>query len=161
MVVSIDRRIGFLFAGFLTLLALAGARAAWLATVKGGKLQTAARSQQGADNTVPARRGTIVDRHGVELAVSEPAADVSATPYLVKDPVAAARKLAPLLGLTEDDVVRALARRDTGFVYLARKLRADRAQQVADLKIAGIAETQTTSRAYPRDWLASQVLGTV
>ena len=83
MAVSIDRRIGFLFAGFLALLAIAGTRAAWLATVKGHTLQNAARTQQVADNTVPARRGTIVDRHGIELAVSESAADVSATPYLV------------------------------------------------------------------------------
>src|SRR3954454_15342913 len=161
MVVSIDRRIGFLFAGFLTLLALAGARAAWLATVKGGKLQTAARSQQVADNTVPAKRGTIVDRRGVELAVSEPASDVSATPCLVKDPVAAARKLAPILQRPEDVLVRALARRNTGFVYLARTLPADRALQVSKLKIAGIDDTPTTRRTYPRDWLASQVLGTV
>src|SRR5690348_13591309 len=122
MVVSIDRRIGFLFAGFLVLLALAGTRAAWLATVKGHTLQSAARTQQVADNTVPARRGTIVDRHGIELAVSEPAADISATPYLVKDPVAAARKLAPILGKTEEDVVKLLATRETGFVYLARHL---------------------------------------
>src|SRR3954468_21195484 len=161
MVVSIDRRIGFLFAGFLTLLVLAGARATWLATVKGGKLQTAARSQQVADNTVPARRGAIVDRHGVELAVSEPASDVSATPYLVKDPVAAARKLAPILDASEDDVVKLLAQRNTGFVYLARQLSADKAQQIADLHLTGIDETPTTHRTYPREWLASQVLGSV
>src|SRR4051794_1944004 len=161
MVVSIDRRIGFLFAGFLTLLALAGARAAWLATVKGGKLQTAARSQQVADNTVPARRGAIVDRHGVELAVSEPASDVSATPYLVKDPVAAARKLSPILDKSEEDIVKLLAQRHTGFVYLARQLPADQAQQIANLHLTGIDETPTTRRTYPREWLASQVIGAV
>src|SRR3954468_20842316 len=127
MVVSIDRRIGFLFAGFLTLLALAGARAAWLATVKGGKLQTAARSQQVADNAVPARRGTIVDRHGVELAVSEPASEVSATPSPAKDPGAAARNPARSLEKSEEDVLKLLAQRHTGFVYLARQLPADQA----------------------------------
>src|SRR3954454_14148869 len=138
------RRIGILFALFFGLLAVAGVRAGYLATVRSGKLKHAARTQQSATQTIPARRGTIVDRRGTELAVSEPAADVSATPYIVKDPVGAARKLAPLLDMPEDQIVRDLARRDTGFVYLARKLRADRAQQVADLKIAGIDETQTT-----------------
>ena len=34
-----------------------------------------------------AKRGTITDRHGAELAVSEDAATVFATPFLVKDPV--------------------------------------------------------------------------
>ena len=71
---------------------------------------------------VPARRGAIIDRHGVALAVSEPADDVSATPYLVKDPVRAAAKLAPLLGVDEGELVKKLARRDTGFVYLARRV---------------------------------------
>ncbi len=157
----IARRIGLLFGCFFVLLALAGARTAYLATVKGGSLKHAAATQQTDTLTVPARRGAIVDRHGTELAVSEPADDVSATPYLVKDPVGTARKIAPLLGRPEDEVVRALARRDTGFVYLARKLPADRAQRIADLKIEGLALTPTTKRVYPRDWLASQVLGAV
>jgi cell division protein FtsI (penicillin-binding protein 3) len=157
----IARRIGLLFAMFLGLLVVAGLRAAWLGTVKGQSLTHAARTQQTADITVPAPRGTIVDRRGVELAVSEPADDVSATPYLVKDPIAAARSLSPILDKTEDELVRLLARKDTGFVYLARKLPADQAQAIADLKIAGIDETPTTLRNYPRNWLASQVLGAV
>src|SRR6476469_3617821 len=157
----VARRIGILCALFLGLLATAGARAVWLGTVKGSSLQHAAKSQQTADITVPARRGTIVDRSGTELAVSEPAADVSATPYLVKDPVGAARKLAPILDRSEDELVRLLARKDTGFVYLGRKVPADQAQAIADLKLAGIDETPTTRRIYPRNWLASQVLGVV
>lgn len=158
---QVATRIGWLFALFLALLTLAVAKAGWMATVRGGSLRSAAHTQQVADVSVPARRGTIVDRRGIELAVSEPASDISATPYLVKDPVAAARKLAPLLDRPEDEVVKLLARRDTGFVYLARKLPADKAQRIADLKIAGIDETPTTRRTYPRDWLASQVLGAV
>src|SRR3954447_14890488 len=157
----ISRRIGFLFAAFLILLPPAGARATWLATVKAGKLKSAAHTQQVADLTLPAKRGTILDRHGIELAVSEPASDISATPYLVKDPVGVARKLAPILDKTEDQLVRLLATRDSGFVYLARQLPADQAQQIADLKITGIDETPTTRRTYPRSWLASQVLGGV
>ena len=157
----IARRIGLLFALFFGLLAVAGVRAGYLATVRGKSLQHAAKTQQTADLTIPARRGTILDRRGIELAVSESAEDISATPYLVKDPVDAARKLAPLLDTPEDELVRLLARKDTGFVYLARKLPADRALAVAKLKLAGIDQTETTRRIYPRDWLASQVLGTV
>jgi len=154
-------RIGLLFALFFSLLVIAGARAAWLGTVRGGQLETAARTQQVAILKVPARRGTIVDRRGIELAVSESAADVSATPYLVEDPAAAARRLAPLLDKSEDELVKLLARRDTGFVYLARKLPADQAQAVADLKLAGIEQQPTTRRVYPRRQLAAQVLGAV
>jgi cell division protein FtsI/penicillin-binding protein 2 len=157
----IARRIGILFALFLGLLVVAGLRATWLGTVKGDSLAKAAKTQQVADVTVPAKRGSIIDRRGMELAVSEAASDIHATPYLVEDPVAAARKLAPLLPLTEDEIVKRLATKESGFVYLARKLPADKAQAIADLKIAGIEQTATTRRTYPREWLASQVLGAV
>ena len=61
--------------------------------------------QQLTYEMVPAQRGTITDRNGVDLAVSEPAEDISATPYLVKDPLEAAQRLAPLLGQTQATVL--------------------------------------------------------
>jgi cell division protein FtsI (penicillin-binding protein 3) len=160
-VALIPRRIGLLFAIFLALLAAAGLRATWLGTVKGGTLRNAAATQQASEQHIPARRGAIVDRRGVELAVSEPADDVSATPYLIKDAAAAARKIAPIVGDPEEDVLKKLARRDTGFVYLARNLPSKRARQLEALKIPGLTLTPTNRRRYPREWLASQVLGTV
>ena len=157
----IQRRIGLLFAVFLGLLLVAGLRAMWLGTIKGGTLAKAAVTQQASDQHVPARRGTIVDRRGVELAVTEPADDISATPYLIKDPASVARKIAPLLGEPEADVLRKLARKDTGFVYLARTLPARKSRRIAEMDIDGLAFTPANRRVYPREWLASQVLGTV
>jgi cell division protein FtsI (penicillin-binding protein 3) len=160
-VVLVERRIGLLFAFFLTLICLAALRSLQLGTLKGGMLTKVAASQQVVEPVIPARRGTIVDRHGVELAVSQAADDVSATPYLIKDPVKAARRLAPLLGRPEADILKQLARRDTGFVYLARALPGDRADRVRRLAIAGVDLTPGQRRTYPRDYLASQVLGSV
>jgi len=93
--------------------------------------------------------------------VSEPADDVAVTPYLVKDAPRAARLLAPLLNASEDDLVRKLARRDTGFVYLARQLPAGRAAAIAKLAIPGVQLIPTSRRTYPRGWLAAQLLGGV
>jgi cell division protein FtsI (penicillin-binding protein 3) len=160
-VALLERRIGLLFGVFLGLLLLAGVRALWLGTVKGSRLAGVAASQQVTAAELPARRGTIVDRTGVDLAVSEPADDVSATPYLVRDPVKAAARLAPALGLDEGVLVRKLARRDTGFVYLARALPADQADRVRRLKLAGVQLTPNHARIYPRQFLASQLLGSV
>jgi cell division protein FtsI (penicillin-binding protein 3) len=160
-VALLERRIGLLFAAFLVLLVLAAGRALFLGTIKGSSLASAAASQQVSSLELPARRGTIVDRHGIELAVSEPADDVSATPYLVKDPVKTAAKLAPLLGVDEDTLVRKLARRDTGFVYLARAVPVSEAEPIGKAKLPGIQLTPTHRRAYPRGFLASQLLGSV
>jgi cell division protein FtsI (penicillin-binding protein 3) len=159
--VLVERRIGLLFAFFLMLLSIAALRALQLGTLKGGMLTRAAASQQVIRTVVPAHRGTITDRKGVELAVSQAADDVSATPYLVKDPNKTARALAPLLGVPEADLLEKLTRRDTGFVYLARHLPGDKADRIRRLNIAGIDLTPGQRRTYPRDYLASQVLGTV
>jgi cell division protein FtsI (penicillin-binding protein 3) len=160
-VALLERRIGLLFAVFLALLVLAGGRALFLGAIKGSSLASAATSQQVSSLELPARRGTIVDRNGSELAVSEPADDVSADPRFVKDPVKTAAKLAPLLGAKEDDLIKKLARRDTGFVYLARALPANQAEQVKKLDLPGIQLTDGHRRVYPRNELASQLLGHV
>ena len=126
----IERRIGLLFAVFLGLLVIGAGKAAWLGVVKAGTLKQAAATQQEADLVVPARRGAITDRTGTELAVSQPAMTIAATPYLIKDPTRVAARLSGLLDKPEDEILRQLARREF-------------------------------TRVYPREWMASQLLGSV
>ncbi|HEV3229508.1 MAG TPA: penicillin-binding protein 2 [Solirubrobacteraceae bacterium] len=156
-----ERRIGWLFATFLALLALAATRTAYLAAVKGHSLRRAAVTQQLTQVTVPAARGLIVDRHGVDLAVSEPADNVTATPYLVHDPVTVARRLAPLLNRSFDALLAQLTRRRSGFAYLARSVPAATGDAVARLHIGGITLLPVTRRDYPMGALASQLVGAV
>ena len=79
---------------------------------------------------MPARRGAITDRRGIELAVSQPAMTIAATPYLIKDAAEGGGQLAGVLDQPEDELLRKLARRDTGFVYLARHVPAARRRDV-------------------------------
>jgi cell division protein FtsI/penicillin-binding protein 2 len=155
-----ERRIGLLFTIFLALLLVAAARTTWLGGVRGPSLQRLASTQQVVQLNVPARRGAISDRHGIELAVSEPADDVAATPYLIKNKLQVAKRIAPLLGDTQDDVLRKLSAAG-GFVYLARNLPGDRSDKLRKLGIEGLQFIPGSRRDYPRRWLASQVLGVV
>jgi cell division protein FtsI (penicillin-binding protein 3) len=157
----VERRIGLLFALFLALLALAVVRATWLSTVKAGELSDRAVSQQVEDLDVPARRGTIVDRHGVELAVSEEAVTVFANPFLIKDPSRMAKRLSPLIGSPEQELLKKLADKKTGFVYLKRKLDPASGERIKKLKLEGIGTVSEPRRAYPQRALASQLLGSV
>lgn len=157
----IERRIGLLFAAFLVLLGIAGLRAGWLGTVRADELRSRALTQQEEEIVVPARRGTITDRHGLELAVSEDAITVFAHPFLIEDPVATARKLAPLLDRPEAEILEQIADDDVGFVYLRRKLDPAKGEQVAQLKLPGIGTVVEPRRQYPQKFLASQLLGTV
>jgi cell division protein FtsI (penicillin-binding protein 3) len=157
----VERRIGLLFALFLLLLGAATARAAWLGTVKSGSLGERAVQQQIEDLTVPAPRGTIMDRHGVDLAVSEDAVTVVAHPFLIDDPAAVATKLAPLVGRTKEELLEKLSDRDATYVYLRRRMDASLGQQIEDLGIEGIDTVVEPRRSYPQGHLAAQVLGMV
>ena len=156
-----DRRIGFIFLAFLGLLAIALLRATYLGAVRAPALRRAALTQQVTTTTIPAPRGTITDRDGVQLAISESADDIVADPYLIKNPASMAQKLAPLLGLPLDTVLTDVSKRHTGFVYLMHQLAGDRAQQIQDLHLDGITLIPQVTRVYPLSWAAAQVLGTV
>ena len=88
----IEKRVGLLFAAFALAFCVVMVRAAWLQTVKGGEYSADARSQQVATVEVPGIRGSILDRRGNALAVSEEAATIFATPYQVDDPPKAAEE---------------------------------------------------------------------
>jgi cell division protein FtsI/penicillin-binding protein 2 len=157
----VERRIGLLFALFLLLLSAATIRATWLGTVRAGALKKRALTQQVEHIDVPARRGTITDRHGVELAVSEDAVTVFANPFLIKNPARTAAKLAPIIHVPVDGLLRKLADRKKGFVYLRRQVDAGAGDKIAKLKIEGIGTVVEPRRTYPQGALASQVIGGV
>jgi cell division protein FtsI (penicillin-binding protein 3) len=157
----LNRRIGLLFGIFLFLLIAAVGRATWLSTVKASDLRSRALSQQVQTVTVPAVRGAILDRHGLDLAVSEDAVTVYADPMIIKNPAKVAAQLAPLLGMPEADVVQKLADRSKGFVYLKRQISGPAGSRLQNLKIAGIGTVVEPKRTYPQGSLASQLIGAV
>ena len=157
----VQRRIGLLFALFVFLLGAAVLRATWLGTVEAGTHKARAVTQQVEQLDVPARRGTITDRHGVELAISEDATTVFANPFLIDNPARLAARLAPLLERPENELLEKLADRERGFVYLGRKLGAGVGEKVEKLDIEGIGTLLEPKRTYPQGALASQVIGSV
>ena len=157
----VERRIGLLFAVFIAALCLAGGRAAWLGTVRADELRERAAAQQVSDLEVAARRGTVTDRQGVELAVSEDAVTVFANPFLLKRPDLVAQRLAPALGRPVASVARSLADRRKGFVYLGRKLDPKVGERVERLGIEGVGTVVEPRRRYPQGEVAAQLLGSV
>jgi cell division protein FtsI/penicillin-binding protein 2 len=157
---TIERRIGLLFAGFLLCFVVIAGRAFWLQGVQGAELASEAAYQQTDVVTVPGLRGSVLDRFGNPLAVSEDAKTIYATPYQVKKPGQTAAKLAAILDLEEDEVLKSLTE-DSGFAYVARKVDLPRAARVARLELPGIAELPDSRRTYPQGDLAAQTIGAV
>ncbi len=156
----IERRIGLLFAGFLLCFLVIVGRAFWLQGVQGSKLASEAVSQQTEAVTVPGLRGSLLDRRGNELAASENAATIFATPYQVKNPPRAAAELAPILELDKGEVLEALTA-DSGFSYVAHKVSLEAAGRVERLRLEGIGELPDSRRTYPQGDMAGQVIGAV
>ncbi|HEX3173503.1 MAG TPA: penicillin-binding protein 2 [Solirubrobacterales bacterium] len=157
---TIERRIGLLFAGFLLCFLVIGARAFWLQGVQGAKLASEASYQQTEVVTVPGLRGSVLDRYGNPLAVSEDAKTIYATPYQVEHPGRDAAKLAEILDLDREDVLESLTA-DSGFSYVARKVPLPAAARVARLELEGIGELPDSRRTYPQGDLAAQTIGAV
>ena len=95
-----------------------------------------------------ADRGRILDRHGVELAISVPQMTVWADPSQVEDPAAAAAALAPVLEMDEGRLFQLLSEPDQ-HAYLARTVPDDVAAQVAALRLSGVFLLEESARFNP------------
>ena len=156
----IERRIGLLFAAFLLCFLLIVGRAFWLQGVQGSSLASQALSQQTETITVPGLRGSLLDRRGNELAASEDAMTIYATPYQVKNPPVAAEKLARILELKPTEVLADLTE-DNGFSYIAQKVSLEQAARIQRLGLEGIGAIPDSRRTYPQGEMAGQVIGSI
>lgn len=157
---TIERRIGLLFAAFLLCFAIVAGRAFWLQGVQGAELSSEAAYQQNETVVVPGLRGSVLDRYGNPLAVSEEARTIFATPYQVVEPGKTAARIASVLGLERAEVLESITE-DSGFSYIAREVDLPSAARLARLELPGIGELPDSRRAYPQGELAGQAIGAV
>jgi cell division protein FtsI (penicillin-binding protein 3) len=143
----------------LSLTAVAG-RLVHLQVVKAQSFEDLGAKQRVRRVELQAKRGSILDRNGVPLAMSVDARAIYANPQFVSDPAAAAAKIAPLLGVAPALIQERLARK-VAFVYLARKVDVAAAEQVMQLGLPGIGALDEIKRVYPAGSLAAQVIGFV
>ncbi|RJQ46625.1 MAG: penicillin-binding protein 2 [Gaiellales bacterium] len=154
-----DRRIRVILFSFIILFALVAARAVFLQTVSADVLAEMAAEQHVQQVDLPARRGTIFDRNGTELAVGQEMKTIFANPQQIDDPLAAAAQLAPLLKVDQAELLEKLSNRESGFEYLARKVQPEVAAEVEALKIPSVGFLSEEQRVYPQGHLAAQVIG--
>ncbi len=104
-------------------------------------------------------RADIVDRNGVVLATTLPAASLYGNPRQIIDPGAAARRLAEVLpGIPERETATKLSS-DRSFAWIRRKLTPRQQHEVNGLGIPGLYFQQEPDRVYPHGMLAAHVVG--
>ena len=149
--------VAFVFVcGFLAVIG----RVYYLQTVEAEALQERTAVQR--DNLVErqARRGDIVDRNGVEMAVSVEVPSIYARPQLMGDIDGAVPALAEALEVSPEWLHRRLDT-DQPFVWLRRQAHPETAQAVEDLGLSGVKMTTEYKRYYPMGEVAGQLLGFV
>ncbi len=113
---------------------------------------------------LPARRGTLYDRHGVPLAYDIPAYSIAVDNYHVTNPELLVNLLVQELGIPFEEAQNKVYRPGY-FTWLARNVDLDAAERfrarAQALKIRGLLFFPTWKRAYPQGSLALEVLGLV
>ena len=105
-------------------------------------------SQRMKTEKVFAQRGSILDRHGVDLAVSVPRRSLVADARLVEDPVLTAKALIQIIGGDLEELEKKLSS-GKRFVYLARQVEDRFADAVLSLKLSGVYTQKEQSRVRP------------
>jgi cell division protein FtsI (penicillin-binding protein 3) len=154
-----NRRVRLLVGVFTLAFAVVLARAGWIEAVRGPALSQLAANQHREKVTVPARRGTIYDRNGVEIAIGERAMTVYANPQQIRDPRAAAIAAGHALQIKPEKLFASLSDKSLGFVYLARKADPANAERLLKQEIVGIGAYPEERRTYPLGDVASEVVG--
>jgi cell division protein FtsI/penicillin-binding protein 2 len=154
-----NRRLRLLVAVFAVVFAAAFVRVAWLQAVKAQALDHLATSQHREELDVAARRGTIFDRNGVQLAFGERATTVFANPKQIADPREAAIAVGEALDLDAGKLYPLLTDTSRGFVYLARKADPEKAEALEAQNIPGLGFQPEERRVYPQQALASEIVG--
>ena len=148
-----------LLAVFAVVFGITLARAAWLQTVQASSLASKGASQQHESIVVPAGRGTIFDRSGVQLAIGEQATTVYADPKEILDARKVANAAAQTLGVDANALYPQLADRSKGFVYVAREADPAKAAELKARHLAGLGFYPEERRFYPLGTVGSQVVG--
>lgn len=84
-----------------------------------------------------------------------------AEPFRMEDPAAAARALAPILGVEASDIAAKISDRKERYRVLARKLDDDARGRIEALGLAGIGFTEEDFRFYPEGGTGAQLIGFV
>lgn len=147
-------------------------RLSYIMIVKRDEYSSRAEEQWTSEVSIDARRGRILDRNGVELAVSANVYRVdfdlnSVRQYLKNNSLTnadIAGKIADAVGIEENKVMEKLETKlasgaNAGSATLIRRIEKESADKVNNLNIDGVIVSPDTKRYYPKGEFLAHVLG--
>ncbi|NLJ61399.1 MAG: stage V sporulation protein D [Firmicutes bacterium] len=158
--ITMKKRVGSLFLMWAVATLFLMGRLFWVQVAKNEHYRKLALDQRLYPVPVDARRGTIRDAKGRELAVSVSADAVYAIPRDVDDPLETAKQVSKILGLDVGSVRKKLSE-PQATVWIDRRVDPEKAAVLRKLNLKGIGFAERGQRFYPKDTLAAHVLGIV
>lgn len=97
----------------------------------------------------------------IPVAVNKTQRILASSPREVKDPKKAVEMLSSLLGISQEEIISKLSRKDDGYEIIAKKIGSDLADKIQQQKLPGIFLEEENQRFYPQGTTASRLLGFV
>ncbi|MEO5927276.1 MAG: penicillin-binding protein 2 [Patescibacteria group bacterium] len=164
---SPDKRL--LMLGILLCLPLIAVvlRLGYLQIVEHGTYEVLASDQHDLEAKLLPERGKIYVRDATDgklypLATNRDAWLIYAVPHNMKDPIAIAHELAPLVGKPDVDLVTSFTKNpDDPYEVVLKDASTDVMQMVSEHQLEGIATVKTDARLYPEKGVSGQLIGFV
>lgn len=153
------RLLIFLFCSMFGYLLLIG-RVAFIEFFQSASLQELAYEQQTRDRLITPKRGSILDRNGEGIALTETVNAVSVIPVQVVEKEKTAQYLAEKLELEYEAVLEKVQQK-VALVRIKAKVEPELAAEIREAAYPGVEVDEDVRRVYPYSELAAQVIGFV
>lgn len=154
------KRLLITLMAFMCSLAALSVRVGYIMLTKDDEYQNKAYEQQTRDRLITPKRGSILDRNGVGMAVTESVSSVSVIHAQIKDKEATATALSEILELDYDDVLEDIEER-VALKRIKTKVDNETAAEIRALELPGVMIDEDIERTYPYCTLAANVIGFV
>ena len=154
------KRLLITLTAFMCSLAALSVRVGYIMLTKDEEYQNKAYEQQTRDRLITPKRGSILDRNGVGMAVTESVSSVSVIHAQIKDKEATATALSEILELDYNDVLEDIEER-VALKRIKTKVDNETAAEIRALELPGVMIDEDIERTYPYCTLAANVIGFV
>lgn len=135
-------------------------RVGYIMLTKADEYQQMAYEQQTRDRLITPKRGSILDRNGVGMAVTESVSSVSVIHAQVTDKEGTAEALSSILDMDYNKVLDYI-NENVALKRIKTKVPNDLAEQIRSLDMDGVMIDEDVERTYPYCSMAAQVIGFV
>lgn len=156
------RRLVFFTAGILIWSLVIVGRLVFLQLIQGEHWVRRSALNHEYHEKIPAKSGEILDCHGKVLALTQEQPSICADPSVVDAPQEVAESIGRILGKKKSWIntrTKRLENRSRSFAYLARWVTPKQAAEIQALKHRGVFVQEEPVRIYPKEWIASHVIG--